>query len=436
MPELTPTGAVEVAQRQVRRVRRRKNLYELQRTLYLTLAAGAGAASILLPLALFAPTRLFAAAAWSGAAVLVGVALLLAGATRRRWLLEPAAVQWIEDHGDLGGRLRTLLEIETRPPARRGAFFALLAFEVGRDLTRWAPARLAPRRVPRAALASALVASAVLALVLRFAAVVVPALPQVIAGGSGGETELDGEAGALESGRIVVAPGADREHGDDEEAAPGDSAPEPSTLARLPERLQEGIRRQVWGEAWERVREALAHAAENAPGVPASRDEEGEPREDGEDEWEVARAPAGGPIRRRRPGIGEQAAGRDERDAGERSADATTTDSSSEANEDGGGEGGTGAGNGTGPALFGPRTGDDGPANASFELSLAARMRAERVTGRRGAGTAPAPDPDAHPELAGDQRRETAAHRMTVPATYETVVREVFAHRRAETGEP
>jgi len=50
MPELTPTGAVDVVERQVRRVRRRKNLYELQRTLYLAITAAAVAAALLLPL--------------------------------------------------------------------------------------------------------------------------------------------------------------------------------------------------------------------------------------------------------------------------------------------------------------------------------------------------------------------------------------------------
>ena len=92
MPELTPTGAVDIVQRQVRRVRRRKNLYELQRTLYLTIAAGTAAATMLLPFALFAPADMFAIAAWGGLVVLGGVALLLVGAARRRWPLGTALV--------------------------------------------------------------------------------------------------------------------------------------------------------------------------------------------------------------------------------------------------------------------------------------------------------------------------------------------------------
>jgi len=69
-------------------------------------------------------------------------------------------------------------------------------------------------------------------------------------------------------------------------------------------------------------------------------------------------------------------------------------------------------------------------------LSLAARRRADRTTARRAVGAAPAPDADARPELAAGQHRESAAHRMAVPAAYETVVREVFAHRRAESEQP
>jgi len=66
-----------------------------------------------------------------------------------------------------------------------------------------------------------------------------------------------------------------------------------------------------------------------------------------------------------------------------------------------------------------------------------ARMRADRTRGKRGTGAAgPSADPDAQPALAAEQRRESAAHRMTVPAAYETVVREVFAHRRVETEQP
>src|SRR5689334_12768293 len=130
MPEPTPTGAVDVVERQVRRVRRRKNLYELQRTLYLAIAAATVATTVLLPLALFAPADLFAIAAWSSLALLAGLGLVLVGATRRRWLARERAAAWIESQRPLGGRVRTLLELASRPPASTTFFHALLASQV------------------------------------------------------------------------------------------------------------------------------------------------------------------------------------------------------------------------------------------------------------------------------------------------------------------
>ena len=90
MPEHTPTGAVDVVERQVRRVRRRKNSYELQRGLYLTITAAAVAATIVLPLALFAPAGLFGIVAWTTLAVLGAVTLVLARGAR----LSAASREW------------------------------------------------------------------------------------------------------------------------------------------------------------------------------------------------------------------------------------------------------------------------------------------------------------------------------------------------------
>jgi len=433
MPELTPTGAVDVVQRQVRRVRRRKNLYEAQRALYLAIAAGTVAALILLPLALYAPTSLFAIAAWSTFLILAGLALVLAATMRRRWVASHTVLAWIESRSALAGRLRTLLELAERSEVRPGLFHALLVAEIGRDLDSWAPRRLVPRRVPRLALATALIVTLVLAAALRLASLAAPAAPTVSFADQGiGGTRADSTTGALMGERIVVAPGVPR---DDHSAGAAD---DDSSLTRLPSALQENVRQQVWGKAWERVRDALAHAGTPSGTSTEPPTEYGE--EDGADaseEWEIARAPSGELTRRRRPGVAHQQETRAESDAaGADGNGASRPEAGSGENEDG--ENGGGAGNSTSPGdLFAGTHVDTGPGEGSFELSLAARMRADRGAGRRGAGgTAPGADPDAKPALAAEQRRESAAHRMTVPAAYETVVREVFAHRRAESEQP
>jgi len=443
MPELTPTGAVDSVQRQVRRVRRRKNLYELQRALYLTVAAGAGAATILLPFALFAAAEVFAIAAWSMLLIVTGIVLLLAGAARRRWLARRTTVVWIETSGALGGRLRTLLELAARPAGKPGFFHALLVAQIGRDLETWTPRRLVPRGVPRVALASAVVATVLLAVLLRLASLAGPAVPNVIT-----SDEPGGRAGApadtTTGERVVVAPGVPQRGGDhpDPTSDGAGTGDDDSMLTRLPSALQENVRQQVWGKAWERVRDALARAGTSSGGSRSHDttteygDESGIDADDNE-EWEIARAPSGEMTRRRRPGIGRQPAARgDDGTAEATNADAANRPTAGNGGSDDG-EGGGGAGNGTSPGdLFGAASVDGGPANDSFELSLAARMRADRTGARRGAGRAPDPDADARPELAADQRRESAAHRMAVPAAYETVVREVFAHRRTESEQP
>ena len=440
MPELTPTGAVDIVQRQVRRVRRRKNLYELQRTLYLTIAAGTAAATMLLPFALFAPAAMFAIAAWGGLVVLGGIALLLVGAARRRWLARGAAVPWIEDQGALAGRLRTLLELAARPAAATGFFHALLVAEIGRDLATWTPRRLVPRRVPRAAFASALVTTTILVAALRLAAIAVPTAPNGIFSNEPlAGARVDAPSDARMADHVVVAPGVPPNGGEHPSSAPdGARDDDDSTLTRLPSALQENVRQQVWGKAWERVRDALARAGTSS-GSGSPRDPPTEYGEetgaDESEEWEIARAPSGQPTRRRRPGIGRQPATRPDGAADTDAADAATRQGAG-TTENEGGEGGGGAGNGTAPDLFGAPSADTGPAHGSFELSLAARRRADRTTARRAGGTVPAPDADARPELAAGQRRESAAHRMAVPAAYETVVREVFAHRRAESEQP
>lgn len=434
MPELTPTGAVDVVQRQVRRVRRRKNLYELQRALYWAIAAAAGLATFLLPLALFAPARLFAGAAWGTLAVLAGFALILLAATRRRWLGAPRAIAWIESQSPLAGRLRTLVELATRPNGGRGFFHALLVAQVGHDLEAWTPRRVVPRAVPRAALATAAAALVLLVVVAQLASFAPPSTPAV----GFSDQPLAGERSATPDDaavgeRVVVAPGVPAD--DDAEPSPvRDDVP--SRLGNLSSQIQENVRQQVWGKAWERVRDALARAGTSSGAARDGQEETGdEVAANDTEDWEAARSPSATGAPRRRPGIGKQDSQHDAAKADQNPDEATPHDADRETHSDDA-DGGSGAGTGTGPNLFGGPS-VDSAGSGSFELALAARMRADRAHGKRGTGAAgPNADPDAQPALAAEQRRESAAHRMTVPAAYETVVREVFAHRRVETEQP
>lgn len=434
MPELTLTGAVDVVERQVRRVRRRKNLYELQRTLYLTLAAGAAAASVLLPLALFAPTRVFAAAATSLLVVLAGLAMLLAGALRRRWLGAGPAVAWIERYGARDGRMRTLLELRrSRASDAPGFFHMLLASQVGAALPSWAPRRLVPRAIPRAAAATAVVAVVLLAVVYRLAALGLPTPTGLADGGDPTRIGESSESGLdrAPAERSIAAPGVPSQAAGSAGRAASAGASDgddDSSLTKLASALQENVRQQVWGKAWERIRDQLARSV-GGGALAASDDGDARATEDGtgdDGDAELAQAGDGAPHRRstRAEPTRDDAAERAANDASPSPSDATDDDA--EAHDTGGG----GAGNGTSPGdLFGGAPVATGARDGSFELSLAARMKSDHAGHRGGGAPAPDADPDARPALGPEQRREAAAHRMAVPAAYEQVVREVFAHR-------
>ncbi len=431
MPELTLTGAVDVVERQVRRVRRRKNLYELQRALYLTIAAGAGAATVLLPLALFASTRVFGLAVAAMLLAFVAIAMLLGGRIRRRWLNRSRAVAWIDAHGARDGRMRTLLELRSRATSAPGFFHALLASQVDEALPSWTPRRLMPHAVPRAA-ATVVIALGVLALVFRLAALGLPAPSGLADGGESAGTSADRSArlGGSPAERSVAAPGMPSEVQRQGRTA-GTGAPDPaedSSLTKLASALQENVRQQVWGKAWERIRDQLARSA-GTDTVEGSDDGDARAREDGPgddaDGSELARTGGEGASRHRTPSHDHTARDETAPSARDGASEADASDDDAEKHADGGG---SGAGTGTSPSdLFGGApVATDGSAG-SFELSLAARMKSDHA-GRRGGGAAPEADPDARPALATDQRREAAAHRMAIPAAYEQVVREVFAH--------
>src|SRR5437667_156580 len=121
MPEPTPADALERMRRQMRAVRWRQNLHELQRALYHLLATLAAAATALVVLALLSTPGLFAAAAWGLGAGSVLLAAWITRALGRRWLSGARTPLWIDRHARLEGRLATALAPAGRAPGAHPA---------------------------------------------------------------------------------------------------------------------------------------------------------------------------------------------------------------------------------------------------------------------------------------------------------------------------
>jgi len=406
MTDSTPRDAVRIIRSQLRRVRWRRNLFELQRALYLLIATAAAGAAATVLLALRAETVGFAVAAAAIALAGLLLAAVIATGTRRRWLGAARASHWIDQQAGLQGRLSTVIEVA----ARRGAEPALLPLlfdENRRRLPAWAPETLLPESFPGAALGIAVAATTALFLVLLFGDRLIPP-PEIAVSSDGPRPErLTRVDGRLASRREIVP------------AADGDERDEPSSvLARETRALQERIRRQLWGRGWQAAAAAMARSEEREQLAPPSTADGG----DAERSWQIARpASSRGHAR---PTQGETTAGH--------AADGHDRDRASPANRADGesgapGDSAPGAGSGTDPSLFGAVTGT-GDGDARFELPIAARVHAVGGGPRPPAGDAPPAAPDRRPDLAARQRRDAPVLRTEVPAAYEAIVRHVFAH--------
>src|SRR5437867_4690407 len=110
MPRRSSPHPLESIRRQLGKVRRRHNLHEAQRTLYLVVGAFESAATLVVLLALWGSARWFAA----GSATVVGLAVLAIGFlgrdARRRLLGAARSAAWADRQGNLEGRLVTLVE--------------------------------------------------------------------------------------------------------------------------------------------------------------------------------------------------------------------------------------------------------------------------------------------------------------------------------------
>jgi hypothetical protein len=428
MPRLSATGPLDVIHRQIRRVRWRRNLHVLQEVVYLALAAIAGSAAIVLLVALRGGPRLFASAALA-MAVGTGVAVLVLTRTGwRKWLRAERSAEWVDRKGDLQGRLATLVELDRRGLAGQPAFFLpLLEEENVARLPSWDPERLVPDNIPVGALGTALAAVAALVLVLALAPRLLPRLPEIVYRDEPvGLASLEGLP--RDPDRLLIAPRAWGEgagksagaRGSRALATPGGEEGNAAAFGRLGDRLQERIRERLWGNAWTRMREEIARAerqratqgSEHAS--PARRSRRHEDRDTAAaDAARAARAEAGraeGAAEETKRAEGAQHAGADEQTGGA-----------------GGAAGG--AGSATDPHLFGTPFEAEEAGDNTFELAIAARVRALRMDPRRPSGEPPPLARDARPALAARQRQEAATHRMPAPPAYESIVRTLFAHR-------
>src|SRR5437867_9404347 len=295
MPEPTPANALERMRRQVRAVRWRQNLHELQRALYRLLATLAAAAAALVVLGLLCTPGLFAAAAWGLGAGSVLLAAWIMRALGRRWLSGARTPLWIDRHARLEGRLATALELE-RHGGVRAPFFPLLVEDNARRLAAWRPERLVPEGLPSGAFAGALAAVGVFLLALLLAPWLRPSAPAVAAGGDAADRMM-----AIEGDR-VIAQGVRARAGRLPATLVEPDDDDRSALSRLPAQLQERIREELWGEDRERVHEAWERAERGADDgrVSPPADRLADEREQ-EERWAVVRRPPPGA----RPARGE-----------------------------------------------------------------------------------------------------------------------------------
>ncbi|HUE30079.1 MAG TPA: hypothetical protein VMR79_04350 [Verrucomicrobiae bacterium] len=419
MPEPTPADALERMRRQVRAVRWRQNLHELQRALYHLLATFAAAAAALVVLALRSTPGPFVAAAWGIGAVSVLLAAWIARALGRRWLSGPRTPLWIDRHARLEGRLATALELGRCGGARAPFFPLLMEDNLGR-LAAWRPERLVPEGMPSGAFAGALAAVGAFLLALLIAPWLQPSAPAAVPSNAPGRIAIARRGGAPAAGRRFVS----LRPPDEDDAA----------LARLPEVLQERIRQRLWGEDRQRAREELERAER---GASAAREDASPPADplaqasdrDPEERWAIAPTPPPGA----RPSAGDESAPPGAAPGADQ--EAARGDAAREAERDGGAgrhEAAAGAGTGTDPNLLGDASAERA-ARERFDLPLAARVRAlGGGPAPPSADEAPPPAPDARPDLAAAQRRDAPVLKMSVPPAYEAVVRAAFAHRGKE----
>ena len=476
MPAIT-LGLSEI-ERQLRAVRRRRNLVTLQQALYVWGGLAVLAAALLVVLALREQEMPFRIAFWAAVATIV-LGLGAAGHHLwRRWLTPATAVHWIDRGASLDDRLATLVAQQARPQRTRLASLVVTQLFMLRH--RWQAQTLVRRSVPRSVyfFLCSLLALAMTAFLER-----PPSAPQVFhvgqlsghtdgspkssapsltlaakssenGDGSRFDTEMEAEDGA---GSVDGPRPAKEHHGSSKLAAHrgsvgqpsrhgsfaetsnqagstksdlvGDDAEERTQPAKdeLPRRVQDMIRNALGARRAE-THEPPRRSAAGEPGERKSREEV--PKE------AQTRSPAAADSA---PG----AKGNSHRDEPDHDGGSLQTNAKREGGEgsQGGGSKASGGGGGqpTAAGLFGgdPTLAQPRTALKTFQLNLTllaqgARTIMEPQKGRRGeipdSGLVNSLPSAIH--LDGKDQNDEALLRTEIPPEQEGIVRRIFSHEQ------
>ncbi|MGH7895080.1 MAG: hypothetical protein ACREQL_10445 [Candidatus Binatia bacterium] len=401
---------------QMRRVRLRRWVRELQRVTYPVLATiGTGGALATLA-ALRGGTSVFVgtvAAALAAVGLTLGV--VLRSAWRRRVQRGHAAL-WIDDAAGLRGVLATLLTVRASGPFRD-----LLAARTLQMLPAWRPERVVPAVVPVVSACTAGVGLAALLIVVALAPRLLPAVPEIVVTNDP-LAAVDARGLPTRSDRLVVGRdgslrGSDGIH--DGRPTRAVASGEDGRATSWPTVAQEAVRRSLWGSAWDRVRTELARAEEARARATARARTQPDAR------LAMREGRSGD-----EPTVAGDASGTNDAAATPPSPDRATAGSDAPA-----GSAGSGAGDTTDARFFGPSHDEIHTASDPFALALAARVRTRGQGPRPPSGEAPAAAPDERPDLVARQRREDATQRMAITPQYARIVRALFAHDPRREGE-
>jgi hypothetical protein len=406
--------AATLVERQLGRVRRRRNAFLLQRALYETLALGAAFGIGLVGLAFVLAPLPYAIVAWSTTAAGIAFLVHVARRTRAGWLGADAPVV-VDRAAALDARLATFVAFASRPITSR--LWPLLVRQNVEALERWSPERITPRAMPRTfwlALVSLAALAATFLVVLPEGASDGGFLPRPEGAGAPPEEPRLGE----------LPPGSDGES-----ALKGPLVDWSAFLASLPEQIREEILR--------RARRAPPNTEPPPGSKPAGRGlaksaAAGGANPSGEDAKGEARAGQGTSDATDLPPPPMEVAPRDRPRLDEGAPPPEPAAKGDGLKMLGGdpdqpglgaspGAGGPGAGSGSGGAegLFGAAE-ESGGASGVFSLDLEAE---------RGEGGAGEEDEDASrpaSPLAAEQRLDDAIRRAKVPAAYEKIVERLF----------